>query len=424
MKGGFRTITGAITAGQDKSGYKITTAVATIGIRGTDYSVLYCDDDCEPLITSNDKRIENGLYAGVSQGAIVLLNNAGELQLNASESGFVASIDSMPTRLLGPPRSLFGQTQAVKNLEQVDFALKQQVFEDIEDELVTTQPPVASTDDQQQHNDHEQNDEVAIAKAIVDEDGSIIDIDDGVIDSGDLEPPFEPELDPLVGSFSYESAALAIIGDLDSLEFDENGNLIGFSTSEANISLGTALNLNSGFDPDTGFRWGRWSDGSATVNGESVDLTEQNLHWLTNDLFEYDVALVQSGSASYSLIGNTDPTNNFGERGVLGSAQFSANFTNQTVFSSLSIGLGGNNWQASGSGSIANGLASFYGVYDTVSVNGVNDGSGQFSGFFSPISHSNGTPLGAGLSYALSNASNTEHINGTAIFSQPNVEQP
>ena len=52
IKGGFRTISGAIGSGPDKSKYLVKTPIATIGIRGTDYSVLICGTDCAALDAS------------------------------------------------------------------------------------------------------------------------------------------------------------------------------------------------------------------------------------------------------------------------------------------------------------------------------------------------------------------------------------
>ena len=45
VRGGFRAISGLIGKG-DQQAYKVTTPVATIGIRGTDYEVELCAGDC------------------------------------------------------------------------------------------------------------------------------------------------------------------------------------------------------------------------------------------------------------------------------------------------------------------------------------------------------------------------------------------
>lgn len=61
LKGGFRTITGLI-AKANPEGYKVITPVATIGVRGTDYSVYLKDGELliarhagKPCVTSDNK---------------------------------------------------------------------------------------------------------------------------------------------------------------------------------------------------------------------------------------------------------------------------------------------------------------------------------------------------------------------------------
>src|SRR6266480_2457135 len=46
LKGGFRTVTGAIGRLHSRERYAVRTPTATIGIRGTHYTVVHCDNDC------------------------------------------------------------------------------------------------------------------------------------------------------------------------------------------------------------------------------------------------------------------------------------------------------------------------------------------------------------------------------------------
>jgi len=45
VKGGFRSLTGALVQ-RNKKAYRLNTPVATIGIRGTDFSIRVCNNDC------------------------------------------------------------------------------------------------------------------------------------------------------------------------------------------------------------------------------------------------------------------------------------------------------------------------------------------------------------------------------------------
>lgn len=81
LKGGLRTITGLVGRGNRKN-YKITTEVATIGIRGTEYLAA----------------LNNGLNVTTGEGSVEVCNAAGCMILNSGESGFVPSSGSNPTR--------------------------------------------------------------------------------------------------------------------------------------------------------------------------------------------------------------------------------------------------------------------------------------------------------------------------------------
>lgn len=65
LKGGFRAVTGLIGQ-RNHSAVSYRTAVATIGIRGTDLEVIDCSDGCPDLGT----HAQQGLYFKVHQGGI------------------------------------------------------------------------------------------------------------------------------------------------------------------------------------------------------------------------------------------------------------------------------------------------------------------------------------------------------------------
>lgn len=77
LKGGFRAVSGLIGK-IDREEYRVSTPVATIGIRGTDYYVYQCDAMCEndPVIAEligNGKlppNIAGGTLVGVYRGAV------------------------------------------------------------------------------------------------------------------------------------------------------------------------------------------------------------------------------------------------------------------------------------------------------------------------------------------------------------------
>ena len=176
-------------------------------------------------------------------------------------------------------------------------------------------------------------------------------------------------------------------------------------------------------------RWGRWSGGVANVNLgagqiDVIDLGAQSLHWISGPAGGAPPVIPITGTASYSLIGNTSPTDNLGNVGILGSATFDANFTNMTVDSTLVIDINAMTWTAAGSGNMgaATGLPAhlFSGNY-LVTVGGSTGGTGVFSGFFSgPGATSDPAfPGGVGLTYSLQDMTGTTSVSGAVVFGNP-----
>ena len=219
-------------------------------------------------------------------------------------------------------------------------------------------------------------------------------------------------------ALSVGGVASGINTDFDQAAFDEDNNLARFSdvdSSDATViyDVGSASITNTGFDPTGSLRWGRWTAGTGTLDSDTttsdIDLTESSLHWVIAPLSTNPDRVI-TGSAEYVLVGNTDPTDDLGNRGVLGSASLFADFTNSIVESDVQLGIAGEVWTASGSGAITSNL--FNGLYSTVTVNGGSGASGSFGGIFSDSTA--GVPGAAGLSYQLTNSSRT--VSGVAVF--------
>ncbi len=107
LKGGMRTITGAIGREKDRDEYAVNTPMGTIGIRGTHYALQVCGPDC-----AGREGREQGLYGGVLGGRIAVTNNSGETTHGDDQYFHVASYDSIPRRLLAPPTFLINDIRA------------------------------------------------------------------------------------------------------------------------------------------------------------------------------------------------------------------------------------------------------------------------------------------------------------------------
>jgi hypothetical protein len=89
LKGGLRAVTGLVGKRNGLANYQVATPTATIGIRGTDWGALYCQDDCGDYTTNDGKTPSNGLYVDVTSGKIIVTNGAGAQEFTPGQFGFV-----------------------------------------------------------------------------------------------------------------------------------------------------------------------------------------------------------------------------------------------------------------------------------------------------------------------------------------------
>ena len=90
VRGGFRAISGLIGKVERQS-YKVTTPVATIGIRGTDYEVQICTDDCPTppqasaagtLVAAGDlSGLELAQAGGSPGGGVIVATHEGSIEV-------------------------------------------------------------------------------------------------------------------------------------------------------------------------------------------------------------------------------------------------------------------------------------------------------------------------------------------------------
>jgi len=86
VKGGVRALTGLI--GKSKPGaYKVNTAVATIGIRGTGHNTRICQGDCGTL--------PNGLYHNTWEGITYVMNNVDSKDVPTGRGVYVKDLNTM-----------------------------------------------------------------------------------------------------------------------------------------------------------------------------------------------------------------------------------------------------------------------------------------------------------------------------------------
>lgn len=95
LEGGLRAITGAI-GNRDADTYRTVSQQTTLGIRGTEYSLRLCaENECRPDGAGSDA-LREGLYVGVDEGRVSLLNESGETIVDAGQLRYVAGPASAP----------------------------------------------------------------------------------------------------------------------------------------------------------------------------------------------------------------------------------------------------------------------------------------------------------------------------------------
>lgn len=95
MKGGMRAVTGLLGK-RNPEKYQVKTGVATIGIRGTHFGALLCNDDCGNLQTVTGKVPPNGLHTETVQGTTVISNAAGTIEVPAGVFSYTANMNTAP----------------------------------------------------------------------------------------------------------------------------------------------------------------------------------------------------------------------------------------------------------------------------------------------------------------------------------------
>ena len=195
------------------------------------------------------------------------------------------------------------------------------------------------------------------------------------------------------------------------------------SVNTTTFSLGAAAQVNFGFDANSGMSWGRWQGSWVRTNpsqGTVSATTTSNLHWFATPTQTQAVNLPRTGMFTYAYSGGTTPTDNNGMTGSLVSTPtFTADFTNQTVSTSLGVNMPASTGPAGTLTAVtinaaANNMqilpgANFKTNTPTVTCTGcTGTPTGVIGGQFS------GGGAGVGVGYGLNNG--PQVINGVTVF--------
>lgn len=416
LEGGFRTLTDKAWK-RDDDNYQVKTPVATIGIRGTDYQ-LYLKKVLEALSGF-------GLFVAVHSGGVWVRNDAGTTDVYDDEFLYIESQEDPGVLLLLPPEQFSGDS---------DFTTSFWMGADASgvDSSGGTYESRRSPDEEgttggDGDGDGDGTTPVQPINA-TGQDGQPADLTGGGLPSNRY-TAFSSG--PMGNEQEFTGSGFA---PTTTMAQDAQGNLTqypGLFPSQNGPALaiynkGSSSVVNSGADPVTGLRWGRWAGGTASATTaagtENIDLSQQSLHWIVSQQQAQATVLPISGEATYRLIGNTDPTDNHGNVGFMdGTSHMHADFTNQVISTEIGVSVNGQRWHATdGDGRFGQG-GTFAGSFDSVQVNGGQCGNGcagegGYSGFFTG-GNGSAPPPGAGMGYGMSQGDTT--VSGSAAFGDP-----
>ena len=96
LKGGLRKVTGLVGRRGTREAFRLVTPTATVGIRGTDFSVIHVEPGQGPA---------PGTYVTVAEGAIGITSGGVEQRIGVGQTGF-APTTFAPPQLVPPPPNL------------------------------------------------------------------------------------------------------------------------------------------------------------------------------------------------------------------------------------------------------------------------------------------------------------------------------
>lgn len=357
IKGGLRTITGLVGKG-NRDNYKITTQVATIGIRGTEYAVAFTGGT------------DGKLDLATGEGAVQVCNAGGCVIVTSGEAAVVTGANSKPAR-----------TETKPNLPPATTT-------------TTKTTTTTSTSDYSTAEDKASNgaSKIVVAGGLSSGSGYAVSV------AGLQTPP------------SSAAQSHSAVTSSTTATFSDSSQLTAFSAAGYDYSAGTVA---SSFSFNGVIGWGTWTSGTY-----ASDHTLSQFHYVAGiPTSTSDLSALGGLTGTYSLIGYTTPTSSVGYTGsdVKGSLSvaFGSGGILSSVSTSLSFTMNGTNvsitgYRGSGSGPDFT-MSSGSCTASSCSVTSIK-------GFIAGANASN-----AGLTYQI-NDSSLGTVSGAAAFSKTSTK--
>ena len=314
LQGGLRAITGLI--GRDR--HRMSTPIATLGIRGTSYALVHCAGDCEA--DEEGSAPPDGTYGLVFEGRVGVANAGGEREFGQDEAFFVADANTPARPIDARPRLLRDRLEARARREQ-----RREQFEARMAAMVERREQMARL--------------TADGRATVV--GTplspivVTELQDG---SGNV---------ALLGSglgagvgFSTAAAAVGLVdgGRGTVIQLDGTRGFLdrfSFNSGAQEGDRGNALVLDNGrAEGDGGAVWGRWAPGASIRVGDAIARPGTGVHFLFGNLTPASLFnAVPPGltSVRYDLAGGPRPTDESGNPGALLGGSFVVDFLHRSI---------------------------------------------------------------------------------------------
>ena len=424
FKGGFRAVTGAIGR-VNKKDYRITTAAATIGIRGTDHETIYLPNNLPGALA--------GAYSKVNVGETSLTTDKGTVNVLPNQMGYAGGMNQLPqiqpintnifTVSAAPSPTKVGKDG--KSEDKQETGAKDQKPDSIRSTAAADDSKSLSGGNAESIADSVSTDNLNLTgqtllpvKAY--NDTTTLDATNQTITAGGAVTAFQGSGSlaraytanhvavETAGGLNFNSGGSGMLvnpadlvyvpggsstsGALSSMTFHDLGGGAGW-TQTATISGGTATSANA----PAGIQYGVWTGYTGMSNTWSMQLGGMNKSsqsdWMYGTQGYLDASnLVQgspfvgttAGTFTYQMDGANAPHSmNSGLYGTVTSASFTVSFSTMLLSGSLAITMPGNDiWGAS----ITNQLITA-GPAGTSSMFSTGTGPGQTAGSALTVSH-------------------------------------
>lgn len=341
LRGGLRVLTGLVGK-QRRDRWTLASPVATLGIRGTGFTVVHCSRDC---LEADGSLAPDGTYGVVFEGRIVASNEGGEREFGADEAFYVSDARAVPQPLVGRPAFLRDRMEArARRMQERREAMQRaaaQAAEAARAEAAPRLPLPAAVKE-------------ALALASLKPVGllgtaaaPIVAVAD-IRDAGGNVALLGPGLGAGTAfAGAFDEVALVDGGQGAVVVLDgERGKLEQFSFYQGAVAgdrLGASVLDRGGLDGDGAVTWGRWTDEAAVrVNGVSGK-PETGVHFffgnLTPEVFFRSLPTAAT-TVTYEFAGGTHPTSAQGQAGQFLGGSFVVDLLSRSLTGDLNYEIG------------------------------------------------------------------------------------